>query len=98
MVHFLGKTKPWGYTFDPKTKQISGSEQDAATHPNFLLNWWTLYSGDVVPMLHEEYGEQPFHSGCVEVSRQFATSHQILSLKQSCFLIFCIVTKEDSSS
>ncbi|CAI5673097.1 glycogenin-1 isoform X2 [Oreochromis niloticus] len=66
VVHFLGKTKPWGYTFDPKTKQISGSEQDAATHPNFLLNWWTLYSGDVVPMLHEEYGEQPFHSGCVE--------------------------------
>uniref|UniRef100_A0A3Q0SHJ2 glycogenin glucosyltransferase n=1 Tax=Amphilophus citrinellus TaxID=61819 RepID=A0A3Q0SHJ2_AMPCI len=63
VVHFLGKTKPWGYTFDPKAKQISGSEQDATTHSTFLLDWWTLYSGDVVPMLQEQYGDQPFHSG-----------------------------------
>ncbi|XP_030612716.1 glycogenin-1b isoform X1 [Archocentrus centrarchus] len=67
VVHFLGKTKPWGYTFDPKAKQISGSEQDATTHSTFLLDWWTLYSGDVVPMLQEQYGDQPFHSGCVEI-------------------------------
>ncbi|XP_071383663.1 glycogenin-1b [Centroberyx affinis] len=66
VVHFLGKTKPWSYTFDPKAKQIRGDVQEAATHPTFLLDWWTLYSSTVVPMLQEHYGDQPFHSGCVE--------------------------------
>ncbi|XP_035513356.1 glycogenin-1b isoform X1 [Morone saxatilis] len=66
VVHFLGKTKPWSYTFDPRAKQIVGSVQEATTHPTFLLDWWTLYSSAVVPMLQEQYGDQPFHSGCVE--------------------------------
>ncbi|KAM3860767.1 glycogenin-1b [Diretmus argenteus] len=65
VVHFLGQMKPWSYTFDPKAKRIRGV-QEAATHPSFLLDWWTLYSSAVVPMLHEHYGDQPFRSGCVE--------------------------------
>lgn len=68
VVHFLGKTKPWSYTFDPKAKQITGSVEKATTHPTFLLDWWSLYSSAVVPMLQEQYGDKPFHSGCVEVS------------------------------
>ncbi|XP_029314041.1 glycogenin-1b isoform X2 [Cottoperca gobio] len=64
VVHFLGKTKPWSYTYDTKSKQISGSEPDT-THPTFLLDWWTLYSSAVVPMLQEQYGDKPFFSGCV---------------------------------
>lgn len=68
VVHFLGKTKPWSYTFDPRGKQIAGDVQEATTHPSFLLDWWTLYSSAVVPMLQEQYGDQPFHSGCVEVN------------------------------
>ncbi|XP_076014168.1 glycogenin-1b isoform X1 [Genypterus blacodes] len=67
VVHFLGKTKPWSYTFDPKTKKISGNMQDAAMHSTFLVDWWTLYSNAVVPMLHQQYGDQTFHSGCVEL-------------------------------
>lgn len=70
VVHFLGKTKPWSYTFDPKSRQIRGGAQEGATHPTFLLDWWTLYSNTVVPMLHEQFGEQPFNSGCVEESGQ----------------------------
>ncbi|AWP20585.1 Hypothetical protein SMAX5B_001748 [Scophthalmus maximus] len=66
VVHFLGKTKPWSYTFDITAKRITGSVPEASTHSTFLLDWWTLYSSAVVPMLHEHYGEQPFHSGCVE--------------------------------
>ncbi|XP_026218811.1 glycogenin-1b [Anabas testudineus] len=66
VVHFLGKTKPWSYTFDPKAKQITGSVEKATTHPTFLLDWWSLYSSAVVPMLQEQYGDKPFHSGCVE--------------------------------
>ncbi|XP_063729955.1 glycogenin-1-like isoform X2 [Eleginops maclovinus] len=66
VVHFLGETKPWSYTFDTKSRQITGSALGAATHPTFLLDWWTLYSRTVVPMLQEQYGDQPFYSGCVE--------------------------------
>lgn len=68
MVHFLGKTKPWNFTYDPKTKQIGGSVHEATTHPTFLLDWWSLYSSEVVPILQDQYGDLPFHSGCVEVN------------------------------
>uniref|UniRef100_A0A3B3BGW7 glycogenin glucosyltransferase n=1 Tax=Oryzias melastigma TaxID=30732 RepID=A0A3B3BGW7_ORYME len=54
------------YTFDPKAKQVSGSGQEAAAHPTFLLDWWTLYASSVVPLLQEQYGDQPFFSGCLE--------------------------------
>ncbi|XP_053716918.1 glycogenin-1b isoform X1 [Synchiropus splendidus] len=66
IVHFLGQTKPWNYTYDPKTKQMSRDVHEGSAHPNFLLEWWRLYSSNVVPKLQEQYGEQPFHSGCVE--------------------------------
>ncbi|KAL6097774.1 gyg1 [Pungitius sinensis] len=66
VVHFLGKTKPWSYTFDPKSKRITGEAREAASQPTFLLDWWTLYSSAVVPMLQEQHGDQPFQSGCVE--------------------------------
>ncbi|XP_053268045.1 glycogenin-1b isoform X1 [Pleuronectes platessa] len=66
VVHFLGQTKPWSYTFDPKAKKITGSVNEATTHPTFLVDWWTLYSSAVVPMLKEQYGDKPFQSGCVE--------------------------------
>ncbi|XP_056155066.1 glycogenin-1b isoform X2 [Lampris incognitus] len=71
VVHFLGKTKPWSYTFDPKAKQIKGDAPEAAAHPSFLLEWWMLYSSAVVPMLQQHHGEQPFHSGCVESKSSF---------------------------
>ncbi|XP_033964805.1 glycogenin-1-like [Pseudochaenichthys georgianus] len=64
VVHFLGKTKPWSYTYNTTSRQVTGS--DAATHPTFLLDWWSLYSRTVVPMLQEQYGDEPFYSGCVE--------------------------------
>lgn len=70
VVHFLGKNKPWRYTYDPKSKRISGNVSDATAHPSFLLDWWKLYSSTVVPALQEQFGDQPFHSGCVEVSEQ----------------------------
>ncbi|KAK6293306.1 hypothetical protein J4Q44_G00368070 [Coregonus suidteri] len=75
VVHFLGQTKPWSYTFDPETKRISGDMQEASTHPTFLLDWWMLYSSSVVPMMTEGYGDQPFHSGCVEGSSASQDPH-----------------------
>ncbi|XP_055784145.1 glycogenin-1-like isoform X2 [Salvelinus fontinalis] len=76
VVHFLGQTKPWSYTYDPTTKRLSGDMQETSTHPSFLLDWWFLYSSSVVPMMAEGYGDQPFHSGCVEVRPEgSSTSH-----------------------
>ncbi|KAL7373184.1 hypothetical protein ABVT39_000789 [Epinephelus coioides] len=66
VVHFLGKTKPWSYTFDPKSKQMAGSVHEATGHPTFLVDWWIVFSSAVVPMLQEQYGDRPFYSGCVE--------------------------------
>lgn len=68
VVHFLGKTKPWSYKFDPRSQQITGSVHDADTHSTFLVDWWILYSSAVVPMMQQQYGDQPFHSGCEEVN------------------------------
>ncbi|XP_035386621.1 glycogenin-1b isoform X2 [Electrophorus electricus] len=64
VVHFLGKTKPWSYTYDPKKRALKGSVEEASSHPSFLLEWWSIYSSCVVPMLHHEHGDQPFYSGC----------------------------------
>ncbi|XP_071025960.1 glycogenin-1-like isoform X3 [Oncorhynchus clarkii lewisi] len=86
VVHFLGQTKPWSYTYDPKTKKVSGDMQETSTHPSFLLDWWFLYSSSVVPMMTEGYGDQPFHSGCVEVS---------LEGSSTCFLPQCSSTSQE---
>lgn len=74
MVHFLGRTKPWTYTYEAKSKRISGKVSEAATHPNFLLDWWEIYSSTVVPALQEQFGDRPFHSGCVQVSERLFRS------------------------
>ncbi|KAG7487496.1 hypothetical protein MATL_G00024170 [Megalops atlanticus] len=66
VVHFLGKTKPWSYTYDTKARRVRGDIQESSSHPAFLLRWWELYSQTVLPLLFEAYGDQPFHSGCVE--------------------------------
>lgn len=87
VVHFLGKTKPWSYTYDPKSKRISGMVSDAATHPSFLLDWWELYSSTVVPALQERFGDQPFHSGCVEVTERLPSFRLRMSLMISVELL-----------
>uniref|UniRef100_A0A8C2CYM7 glycogenin glucosyltransferase n=1 Tax=Cyprinus carpio TaxID=7962 RepID=A0A8C2CYM7_CYPCA len=55
VVHFLGQMKPWSYVYNP-TQRRRG----------FLLQWWALYSAEVLPMLVREYGDQPFNTGSVE--------------------------------
>ncbi|KAJ8376022.1 hypothetical protein SKAU_G00066020 [Synaphobranchus kaupii] len=65
VVHFLGKTKPWSYTYDTKRKSLKGDLQESSSHPTYLLMWWEIYSMTVLPMLFKEFGDQPFHTGCV---------------------------------
>uniref|UniRef100_A0A673H4W0 glycogenin glucosyltransferase n=1 Tax=Sinocyclocheilus rhinocerous TaxID=307959 RepID=A0A673H4W0_9TELE len=63
VVHFLGQMKPWSYTYNPTQRGVRGDAQ-ASSQPGLLLQWWALYSAEVVPMLIREYGDQPFNSGC----------------------------------
>ncbi|KAM3669449.1 glycogenin-1 isoform 2-T2 [Ammospiza maritima maritima] len=56
VVHFLGSTKPWNYTYDSRTKSIKGNMDDPKiVHPEFLNMWWDTYIADVLPLL-EEHG------------------------------------------
>ncbi|XP_012683360.1 glycogenin-1a [Clupea harengus] len=65
VVHFLGKVKPWNYSYDAKNQSVKGHSQDPSTlHPNYLLQWWQLFSTSVLALMKAEYGSQPFHSGC----------------------------------
>ncbi|XP_076197708.1 glycogenin-1 isoform X3 [Aptenodytes patagonicus] len=41
VVHFLGSTKPWNYTYDSRIKNIKGN-MDKIVHPEFLNMWQRL--------------------------------------------------------
>ncbi|XP_048190647.1 glycogenin-1 [Perognathus longimembris pacificus] len=52
VVHFLGRVKPWNYTYDPHTKSVHSVSQDTpVTHPELLSLWWELFSTSVAPLL-----------------------------------------------
>ncbi|XP_038039700.1 glycogenin-1 isoform X2 [Anas platyrhynchos] len=56
VVHFLGSTKPWNYTYDSKTKSIKGNMDDPkVVHPEFLNMWWDTYMTNILPLL-EQHG------------------------------------------
>ncbi|XP_053329666.1 glycogenin-1-like [Spea bombifrons] len=54
VVHFLGKVKPWNYTYDSKTKSVKSEMQDQTLiHPEFLNLWWDIYTTRILPLLTE---------------------------------------------
>lgn len=54
VVHFLGRTKPWNYTYDPQTKSIQSESHDPnMTHPEFLSLWWNIFTTSVLPVLQQ---------------------------------------------
>uniref|UniRef100_A0A4W5L9Q4 glycogenin glucosyltransferase n=1 Tax=Hucho hucho TaxID=62062 RepID=A0A4W5L9Q4_9TELE len=70
VVHFLGKVKPWNYSYDTQTGKIKGHTLTPGSgdlHPDFLVQWWNLYSSGVLPALRDSYGDALFCSGCTEV-------------------------------
>ncbi|KAL9844575.1 glycogenin-1 isoform 1-T1 [Geothlypis trichas] len=80
VVHFLGSTKPWNYTYDSRTKSIKGNMDDPKiVHPEFLNMWWDTYIADVLPLL-EQHGivkEIPTGVNMAEVTE--AVSHVSVS-------------------
>ncbi|KAM4041576.1 glycogenin-1 isoform 2-T2 [Anomaloglossus baeobatrachus] len=54
VVHFLGKAKPWNYTYDSKTQTVKGNVHDQTLiHPEFLSLWWNTYTSRILPLLTE---------------------------------------------
>nr|KAF6378277.1 glycogenin 1 [Myotis myotis] len=54
VVHFLGRIKPWNYTYDPKTKSVKSESHDPTmTHPEFLSLWWDIFTTSVSPLLQQ---------------------------------------------
>lgn len=69
VVHFLGKVKPWNYSYDTQKGEVVGhglSSDSSHLHPDFLLTWWQLYAKSVAPLLQRAYGDAPFNSGFTE--------------------------------
>nr|KAF6398806.1 hypothetical protein HJG59_010220 [Molossus molossus] len=54
VVYFLGRIKPWNYTYNPETKSIQSESQDPTmTHPKFLNLWWDIFTTSVFPLLQQ---------------------------------------------
>ncbi|XP_012885328.1 PREDICTED: glycogenin-1 [Dipodomys ordii] len=52
VVHFLGRVKPWNYTYDPQTKSVKSVSHDTpVTHPELLGLWWGLFTTSIAPLL-----------------------------------------------
>ncbi|XP_056281701.1 glycogenin-1a isoform X2 [Pseudoliparis swirei] len=80
VVHFLGKVKPWSYSYDPQSGEVKGhslSPDQCHLHPDYLLMWWRLYAESVQPLLQRTHGDAPFDSGLVDAAAAAdATLHE----------------------
>ncbi|XP_054470519.1 glycogenin-1-like isoform X2 [Anoplopoma fimbria] len=71
VVHFLGKVKPWNYSYDAQSGEVKGhslSPDQCHLHPDYLLMWWQLYAKSVQPLLQQSFGDTPFNGGLVDAS------------------------------
>ncbi|KAM9708225.1 glycogenin-1a [Menidia menidia] len=71
VVHFLGKVKPWNYSYDAQRGEVRGHHQTpdhSQLQADYLLMWWQLYAKSVLPLLQRAYGDAPFNSGFVDPS------------------------------
>ncbi|XP_077476716.1 glycogenin-1-like [Stigmatopora argus] len=68
VVHFLGKSKPWSYTYDVESGKVVDFPEgpQAGLHPDYLRDWWRLYTASVVPLLRRAYGDEPVPSSGME--------------------------------
>ncbi|XP_060689992.1 glycogenin-1-like [Hemiscyllium ocellatum] len=68
VVHFLGKVKPWDYSYDPTTRCVTRDSDDYSTiiHPGFLNIWWDIFTTSVLPLLTEHGISKETSSGTQE--------------------------------
>ncbi|XP_037551146.1 glycogenin-1 [Nematolebias whitei] len=85
VVHFLGKVKPWNYSYDAQRGEVRGHSVPSAEcqmHPDFLLRWWQLYARCVQPVLQKAYGDAPFNSGFIDPSSQDKLHEDVMEQPQ----------------
>ncbi|XP_058471857.1 glycogenin-1-like [Solea solea] len=73
VVHFLGKLKPWNYSYDAEKGEVKGhalSPDSSHLHPDYLVMWWQVYTKSVVPLLQKAHGETPFSGDFEEESHK----------------------------
>ncbi|KAM9604447.1 glycogenin-1 isoform 4-T4 [Trichechus inunguis] len=78
VVHFLGQTKPWNYTYDPKTKSMKIDARDPAMiHPEFLNTWWDIFTTSVLPLLQQ--------SGLVKETASYLKVPKVEEIEEDCY-------------
>ncbi|XP_077204833.1 glycogenin-1 isoform X1 [Paroedura picta] len=54
VVHFLGRMKPWNYSYDFKAKTVKDDAHDPTmVHPEFLDMWWDTFVTNILPLLQQ---------------------------------------------
>ncbi|XP_075793809.1 glycogenin-1 isoform X1 [Pelodiscus sinensis] len=80
VVHFLGRMKPWNYTYDSKTKSIKGDTSDPTiVHPEFLNMWWDTFITNILPLLEQHGIVKDTATGVKAEEVAEAVSHMSLS-------------------
>lgn len=90
VVHFLGKMKPWNYSYDAQTGEVKGhclSPDQCHLHPDYLLMWWRLYAQSVQPLLQQTYGDAPFDSGFADASAEVRLAAVVFKVCVALFLV-----------
>ncbi|XP_053565975.1 glycogenin-1 isoform X2 [Bombina bombina] len=60
VAHFLGKIKPWNYTYDRTTKTVKSDAFDPTlAHPEFLNTWWEIFTTRIEPLFTEHGAAKP---------------------------------------
>uniref|UniRef100_A0A8V0X9F2 Glycogenin 1 n=1 Tax=Gallus gallus TaxID=9031 RepID=A0A8V0X9F2_CHICK len=80
VVHFLGSTKPWNYTYDSRTKSVEGNISDPKiVHPEFLNMWWDTYTVNILPLLEQQEVDEENTTGVNMAEVTEAVSHMSVS-------------------
>ncbi|XP_053166876.1 glycogenin-1 isoform X4 [Hemicordylus capensis] len=80
VVHFLGRMKPWNYTYDSKAKSVKEDAQDATMiHPEFLNMWWDTFVTNILPLLQQHGAIKDAATGVKAEEVAEAVSHMSLS-------------------
>ncbi|KAG8580863.1 hypothetical protein GDO81_007447 [Engystomops pustulosus] len=80
VVHFLGKVKPWNYTYDSTTKTVKGDAHDQTLiHPEFLNLWWEIYTSRILTLLTEHGVVKDTSTGLKAEEVTEAVSHMCIA-------------------
>lgn len=58
IVHFIGSTKPWLYSYNVKTGYLQPPEGTTSQHNEELIKrWWSIFTSQIKPRIEQEQGK-----------------------------------------